>query len=97
MEEKEFDKENALFKLQLKSFLCGVRTCVDMFLDLLEFIDNEYEEDNDFDFESALREMFFDEKDAQEKGSTKIIETTMSSEQFKDFIKTLTKNNKEEK
>lgn len=94
MEEKEFDKESALFKLQLKSFLCGVNACVDMLLDLLEFTDNEDEEDNDL--KSVLKEMF-DDKDAQEKGSTKIIETTMSSEQFKDFIKTLTKNNKEEK
>lgn len=95
MEEKEFDKENALFKLQLKSFLCGVRTCVDMLLDLLEFTDNEDEEDNDL--KSVLKEMF-DDKDAQEKGSTKIIETTMSSEEFKDFIEALEKkNNKEEK
>ena len=97
MEKEEFDKETELFKLQLKSFLCGVRTCVDVLLDLLEFIDNEDEEDNDF--ESALREMkeMFDDKDAQEKGSTKIIETTMSSEQLKDFITALKKNNKEEK
>lgn len=94
MEEKEFDKESALFKLQLKSFLCGISTCVDMLLDLLEYVDNEDNEDNDL--KSVLKEMF-DDKDAQEKGSTKIIETTMSSEQFKDFIKTLTKNNKEEK
>ena len=95
MEEKEFDKENALFKLQLKSFLCGVRTCVDMLLDLLEFTDNEDEEDNDL--KSVLKEMF-DDKYAQEKGSTKIIETTMSSEEFKDFIEALEKkNNKEEK
>lgn len=61
MEEKEFDKENALFKLQLKSFLCGVRTCVDMLLDLLEFTDNEDEEDNDL--KSVLKEMF-DDKDS---------------------------------